>query len=157
MAFLAILLSGWLHPFHVSVTNVYYKADQKVVQMEVRIFLDDLEKALRGYSGDEKLNVTEGNPKYISRVLNAYLQEKISLVSDSKTLGLSFIGNEPELSTNVMWCYFEVRDVREFSGFRVRNTVLFEEFDDQENIIHYRKAGGTNSERTYAGKIWAEF
>lgn len=157
MAFLAILLTSWFHPFHVSVTNVYHKADKNVVQMEIRIFLDDLEKALRGYSGDEKLNVTEGNPKYISRVLNAYLQEKISLVVDGKTLQMSFVGNEPELSTNVMWCYYEIQEVNSLSEFKVRNTVLFEEFDDQENIIHYRKPDATDSERTYDGKIWAEF
>lgn len=158
MAFLVILLSGILHPFHLSVTNVYYKADEKVVQVEQRIFLDDLEEALRDYTGDQKLNVTEDDQKEISAIIEKYLLEKFQITANGQPIELAYLGNELVKDENVMWCYFEAEKVKKFDSFLVTNSVLTEKFDDQENIIHYTFPNGKKrSERTGVGKIVVQF
>jgi hypothetical protein len=142
----------------VSVTNLYYKESEKVVQVEVSMFLDDLENALRSATGKEQLDITEDDPSVISTYIENYIKNNLEIIQGSKSLEMRFIGNEAELESQVMWCYFEIYKVKKLREFRVRNTLLFEEFDDQENIIHFRSMGHrTDSERTYKGKPWAAF
>jgi hypothetical protein len=157
MAFLIILLSGWLHPFHVSVTNVHYKADQKVVQIEQSIFLDDFEEALRSYSGNKKLNITEDDQKEISTLIQRYIADKFQITVDGRAIPFAFVGNEIELEANVMWCYWEAEKVKKFDSFKLMNTILVETFSDQENIIHFKSPTGTKSERAGLGREWVVF
>lgn len=157
MAFLIILIGGWLHPFHVSVTNIYFKADEKVVQVEQSIFLDDFEEALRDYSGNQKLDITEGDREVINVLVKKYLAEHFKITVDGKTFPIVYLGNEIELDANVMWCYYEAEKVKNFTSFKVMNDLLTEKFSDQENIIHHKTANGTKSERTGASKKWVAF
>jgi hypothetical protein len=157
MAFLIILVSGWLHPFHVSVSSILYKSDQKVVQVEQSIFLDDFEEALRDYSGNQKLDITEDDRAVINDLVKRYVTEHFQITVAGKALPLVYLGNEIELDDNVMWCYFEAEKVKSFGSFKVMNDLLTEKFSDQENIIHFKSASGTKSERTGASKKWASF
>lgn len=145
-----------LHPFHVSVSTVYFKPNEKVVQVEQSIFLDDLELALRAHTGNDKLNVTEDDPEEIKKHLRTYLKDRFKIKTEAGELPLVFLGNEPDLQANVMWCYWEAEGVNKLDGLKVLNTLLTETFDDQENIIHYRAGGKTRSERTHRGKEWAD-
>ena len=54
-----ILFQSVFHPFHVSVSDIKYKEDQKAIQISTRIFLDDLELALRAFTGNEKLDIMD--------------------------------------------------------------------------------------------------
>lgn len=157
MAILVILISGLFHPFHVSVTTIHYKADQKVVQVEQSIFLDDLEEALRTFSGNKKLNITEDDPAVINEWVKKYLYDKFQIIVNGQALALTFVGNEIELDDNVMWCYWEAEKVKKFDAFRVMNVLLIETFNDQENIIHFKSAEGTQSERAGLGNEWVQF
>lgn len=157
MAFISILLFSWIHPFHLSVTNIYYKEKEKIIQVEHRIFLDDLEEALRDYSGIEELDIIEGDQKKLNELITKYLNEKLSLVIKEKSVDLVFIGKELELEQNVLWCYFEAERVKKFDTFRVRHSVLIEKFLDQENIVNYDPKGNTLTLRANKGKEWLEF
>jgi len=157
MAILVILFSGLLHPFHVSVTTIHYKADQKVVQVEQSIFLDDLEEALRSFSANKKLNITDDDPEMLKTMIKRYLSEKFQITVNGQVLALTFVGNEIELDDNVMWCYWEAEKVKKFDRFKVMNSLLTETFNDQENIIHFKSPAGTKSERAGVGKEWVEF
>lgn len=158
MVFLIFLYSAIVHPFHLSVTNIYYKEKEKVVQVEQRIFLDDFEATLRDHTGNEKFNITEDDPEVVQQAVSNYLKEKFTLISRGKQIELNYLGNEIELDANVMWCYFEAEKVRKFDEFTVVNSVLTEKFDDQENIIHYTfPSGKKRSERTGPGKTKVTF
>ncbi len=157
MMFLTILLASWLHPFHISVTNIYYKEKERVMQVEQRIFLDDLEEALQDYSENQKLDIIEDDQKEITEMIKKYLAENFSVVINGKPVKLTFLGIEKELDQNVMWCYYEAEKVKKFDSFRVMNSVLTEKFPDQENIVHYDPKGKTISDRTGVRKIWVGF
>ena len=157
MAFLIILISGWLHPFHVSVTTIYYRTEEKVVQVEQSIFLDDFEEALRDYSGNQKLDITEDDRETINALVKKYLSEHFKITVDGKTFPIVYLGNEIVVDDNVMWCYYEAEKVKNFNSFKVMNDLLTEKFSDQENIIHHKSANGTKSQRTGGDKKWASF
>jgi len=157
MTFLTILFLSWVHPFHISVTNIYYKEKEKVMQVEQRIFLDDLEEALRDYSGNQKLDIIEDDQKELKELIKKYLDENFSVVIKGKPVNLVFLGMEQEIDQNVLWCYYEAEKVKKFESFEVMNSTLTEKFSDQENIVHYDPKGNTISERAGIGKVWLAF
>lgn len=157
MTFLTLFFLSWLHPFHISVTTIYYKEKEKVMQVEQRIFLDDFEEVLRAYSGNQKLDIIENDQNELKKLIKKYLAENFLVMIKNKPVKLVFLGMEKELDQNVLWCYYEAERVKKFKSFRVMNSVLTEKFSDQENIIHYDPKGKTISQRAGNGKIWLEF
>lgn len=144
-----ILMAGILHPFHLSVTNIYFKPKEKVVQVEQRLFLDDLEEALKDYTDNIYLNLSDDDQEEVKALLAKYLSENFWIESRGKKIPLEYLGHEFELKENVVWCYFEAQKVKKFESFSVKNKLLLEKFDDQENIIHYTDPeGNKRSERT---------
>ena len=127
------------------------------MQVEHRIFLDDLEEALRDFSGNEKLDVVEDDQAALDKLVSAYLKENLSIIVKGKPVDLVFIGKEMELDQNVLWCYFEVEKVKRFDSFRIRHSVLLEKFSDQQNVVNYDPKGNTLTDRAHKGKEWLEF
>lgn len=146
---LILVLVSLYHPFHLSVTNIYHKPKEKVVQVEQRIFLDDFEEALRDFTEDENFYIKDVNDPQVKELLESYLNEHFYIELKGKKVDLQFLGSEIVKKENVMWCYFEAEKVKKFESFQVFNSLLVEKFSDQENIIHYTYPDGKKrSERT---------
>ena len=140
------------HPFHVSVTEVKYKEDRRSLQISSRIFLDDLELALRGYTGDENLDITdEGDWEFLNERLGNYLVERISFKDQKgRKYPISYVG--AEIEEDVMWCYLEIEKVKKLSRIEVTNEVITEVWSDQENLVHFRAFEKVKSARLYKGE-----
>ncbi|MEM6643334.1 MAG: DUF6702 family protein [Bacteroidota bacterium] len=155
---LAILLFSFLlHPFHVSVTDVKYKADQKSLQISSRIFLDDLELALRETSGDQSLDITDPDDwEQVKTELKQYVLERISLEDQKgKVFTLKYVG--AEIEEDVMWCYMEIEKVKRLSLIKVTNSILHEIWADQENLVHFRAFDTVKSGRLQRGSPSKKF
>lgn len=133
------VVMAWGHPFHVSVCDIFYNPRAQRIELAQRIFLDDLEETLRSYGDDPYLDIT--HPKDSVRVdslLKAYYTEKLSLWVDGKLQSLSYLGHERK--ENNMWSYLETQKKvrRPPKRIEIRNTLLFEQFRDQQNLIKIR-------------------
>ena len=150
-AILLVTLHSLIHPFHVSVSDIKYKEDQKAIQVSTRIFLDDLEIALRRYSGNAKLNITEEDEwDMINDHLRGYVMENLKLSDEKGVMSGTYIG--AEIEDDVMWVYIEIEKVRKLKTIKVWNSLLFEVFGDQENLVHFRAFDKVKSERLYKGE-----
>ena len=133
------------HPFYVSVCEIDYDEKARALQITQKIFLDDLEKGLREYSG-ENFDIMEKASEYkVNRILEAYYPEKMQVKVNGKTRTFNYLGSEIE--EDAMWCYLEIEKVRNLKSMEVTNTVLFEIFEDQSTILHIQKSGKTRSFR----------
>ncbi len=145
----------WFHPFHVTVMEILHKPQEKVVQVSVRIFMDDLEQALRAETGNTNLNITaEDDYDYLNGEVGNYLGNRIRLTS-KKPIALQYLGFEYE--DDVLWCYFEATKVKKFDFLEVENSILTEAFSDQENLVHFRRSGEVRSARLSAQKTTERF
>jgi hypothetical protein len=146
-----------IHPFHVSVTDIKYKEEKKSMQISTRIFLDDLELALRSYSGNEKLDiVAQAQTDSVQETLEQYLLEKVKLWDEKgREYSLSYVGSEIE--EDVMWCYLEIEKVKKFKQIKMRNSLLHEVWSDQENLVHFRAFEQVKSARLVRGEDTATF
>ena len=149
---LLIYIGLALHPFHVSVTEIKYKEEEKAIQISSRIFLDDLELGLQAYTGNEKLDITlEENWDFINENLEPYLLERIKLWDEKgRAYEIDYVG--AEIEEDVLWAYLEIEKIKKLKKVKVQNAVLHEVWGDQENLIHFRAFEKVKSARFYKGE-----
>lgn len=128
-----LLLSVNVHKFYVSVTEVAYVKKKTSVQIITRIFIDDLENALRHRYSKHLTLASENEAKEVEDYLQRYLKDKISIQINGKFVDYKFIGKEYD--NDIVFCYLEIADVKDIQSFEISNKVLFESFNDQQNIV----------------------
>ena len=134
----ALLLFG-LHPFHVSLCEVYYNPRSQRVELVQRIFLDDLEEALRVYAQDPYLDVSRPiDPVAFDSLLEAYYVERLSLKINQKDRQLNYLGHRKKKTHMYSYMETDQKIRRSPRHLFIRNTILFEQFNDQQNLINIR-------------------
>jgi len=152
LLFLAVLVwpaSAHLHPFHISVTEVVHKPKERVIQVSVRLFLDDFEETLRSFTDNGLLDIMEEDETYLNEQVGAYLLKNFA-ITGKKPVELQYLGFEYD--RDVMWCYLEGTKVKPTDELQVKSTVMIEIFEDQENLVHVRKEGKVKSLRLTRSK-----
>ncbi len=121
------------HKYYVSVTEVEYVKEQQSVQIITRIFIDDFEKMLRErYNENITLNIGKEETQ-IDTYIQKYLNSKLQISINDTKKQFEFIGKEYD--DDILFCYLEITDVLEVNTFEIVNQVLFDVFDDQQNLI----------------------
>lgn len=146
---LLFLLPLWTlaHPFHVSKALVEYNAREKVLQVSMHLFVDDLEEALRQEGAEALYLCTDREAPDADQLLEAYLSRRFSCILDGKPRKFAFLGKEPSEDLLGAWCYLEIASVPPPKKLEIHNSVLTELFEDQKNIVHLIMPG--LRERTY--------
>lgn len=121
------------HKFYVSVTQIEYVKEKESVEIVMRIFIEDLEKLLRErYDKNITLN-TSKSEKQIDSYIENYVAKKVLIKVNNNPLDFKFLGKEYE--DDIVFCYLEIEDVSEIKDFEISNTLFFEVFKEQQNII----------------------
>jgi hypothetical protein len=155
---LKILLSTLLgfyslsHDFHVSLTTINYSAEESTYQITIKLFTDDLEKALNAeYSEEIVLSTQE-----FDQNVEAYVQSRFKLYDDKgQRLNLAYLGKE--LEYDVTWVYVESVPAKASENLSVEITLLNEVFRDQSHIVHYYLGEKTSTALLDANKTKSRF
>ncbi|MBK6265817.1 hypothetical protein JKA74_12305 [Marivirga sp. S37H4] len=145
-----ILVFSGLHPFHVSITELIYKEEAKSVQVMHKVFIDDFEQTL---NKNYKVNLdilAMDDTQSIDSLIEDYLKNNFSVEIDGKEREVVYLGSE--LEENVLWCYQEIYKVKSPKIFEIRNSIMFDEFDDQSNLVHTTLDGKIKTIRLVKGK-----
>lgn len=132
---IALILAVWLHPFHVSVTDIVFDERSGAIQISSRIFTDDLENALRQMSGNPSFDILE-DPKVSDRLIGQYFAKMLKLTLDDKVQEVIYLGSEVEGDAH--WCYLEISGIKPPAKVVLEFDLLHELFDDQRNMVHFR-------------------
>jgi hypothetical protein len=106
--------------------------------VRLRTFENDLEAALARFAGREEMSL-EATPELDSLYL-AYVADRLELVGDGTRLRPTLVASGVDLEsgagdTRVWWALLEYEAVSEIRALGVRATVLYDQFDDQRNVI----------------------
>lgn len=132
-ALLLLLSASPKHDYHVSVTQMKYNPAAKIFEVSIKVFTDDLEKAL-GMANDKVFSVrnNDHNDTYVSN----YLQKNFMLMADGKINAFKYIGKEEE--QDATWIYIEVPFSPTTVASKLRNSIFSEVFDDQVNMTNIK-------------------
>lgn len=122
------------HPFFISLTEIRQNPDSGRLEIAQKIFWDDLEVELNDLIG-ESIDIL--NPKdkaKLNKQVKQYLLAQNQLSIDGKAIKLTYLGYEIE--EDAAWFYIQSEPVSPLVSIEVKNTVLFKNFDTQQNIVH---------------------
>lgn len=140
---LASLLSGALHDFHVSITQGEYNSKTGTLQVYMKIFTDDLENAIEDITPQRlQLGSADEYVKTDSLIEN-YVLRHFWMKNDGEKLDFQFIGKETE--QDIVFVYLEVPLRSGVKQLTVSNTLFFDRFDDQANIVNIELNGHLES------------
>lgn len=127
------------HKFYVSNSVIEFNPRSNSYEVTCKIFTDDLELALETSSG-RKVSLSNAQEKYVSEKLIAdYVSPRFKVLFDDKPVIMSFVGFESEV--DLTYVYYEVSGNADFNVLTVENSLLFELYPEQKNIVDVRKSG----------------
>jgi hypothetical protein len=121
------------HEFYVSLTEIRYNTESARLEISIRMFPDDLDRAILHTYGIPTHLATELEDPEDDTLLIRYLQQHFSIRCEGDPVVLNYLGKEPE--ADAVWCYLESDPLEKPEMLEVRNTLLTDEFEDQVNII----------------------
>jgi len=146
-----VLLSARPHPFHVSVVEINHNANDKTLEISCKIFTDDFEKIL---AKNYKTHVDLTNPPNhaaMDSLVKKYIFSHLALKANGRPVSFAYVGFEPD--NEAVYGYIEVDNISAVSKVDITNTLMYDQFDDQVNIMHVIVNGNRKSTRlTYPEK-----
>ncbi len=104
-----------------------------MLQITSRIFVDDLNAVLyKKYNKKTFLGDQNESPEDIV-LMKKYMLDNFSIKVNGLQKPIHYLSKEIE--TNVVICYFNIKDISKIKTLEVKNTVLLELNSEQQNII----------------------
>jgi hypothetical protein len=147
---LFLALPAAAHPVHATFSEAVWNPKTRSIEVALRIRSVDLEKTLsQGQSKAVDLKKTSG----VDARIQTYLEKTFTLsLPDKKQLKPKWSGKEVGLVNT--WLYFEFPLTHGLLPEKcsINNTVFFNAFEGQRNVIEFRK-DNTRKILTFSGQI----
>ncbi|MBP6002601.1 MAG: hypothetical protein KA746_04105 [Pyrinomonadaceae bacterium] len=119
------------HNFHTSLTRIDFKKDDKVLEISTQLFKHDLLPLLEKKLGKRvELDQTPG----IDAVIFEYLNANFVLTDKSgEVKKLVWVGMEADVES--VRVFFKTDSANGPDGYSLRNTLFFESFPEQSNLV----------------------
>ena len=126
-----------LHRFHTSLTRIDYNSEQKIFEISIQLFLHDLEPLLKKRNGKSvDLEKTAG----VDKIILDYLNENFVLTDKNGAAKiLRWVGKE--FDADAVRIYLETDSAESPEGYKLKNSIFFESFAEQTNLIVCRYDG----------------
>ncbi|WP_298536152.1 DUF6702 family protein [uncultured Algibacter sp.] len=132
-----------VHKYYISVTQINYIESKQSVQITSRIFIDDFEKLLRERYDETIVLAGKDEPKTADLYIERYLKEKLRIKINNEVARPVYIGKE--FDADIVKCYLEIENIKHIKTFEISNKVLFDVFEDQQNIVKTKINAKQNS------------
>lgn len=145
--FIQILALGlYLHPLHVSVTEIEFDEKDKALEIMMRVFIDDMEQTLREKLNQPELDILEPkNGQTTDQMVSTYLKDHFKITLDNKPQKTNYLGHEREGEAFIF--YIEVSNVKKWKTIQILNDIITETHEDQSNLVHVTARGNVRSLR----------
>ena len=146
-----LLTVAFLHPIHISVTDINFDEGRNALEIVSKVFLDDIENEIRSLKKEEYLDITKpGKGRTTDDLLKPYLKERFKITVNGKKVECKYLGHEIE--TEALYLFFEVEKVKNLKSITVENTIMLNFYDDQVNMVHVKVDGKLRSMKMVSGE-----
>lgn len=141
------------HPLHLSSMELNYTTKGATVEISCRLFTDDLESALtKAFKVHADLSSTAKHAA-MDELVKKYATQHLQLKTGGKVIGLNYLGFEKDNEAIVL--YIESVPVKGLKDLEILNTLMYDLFDDQSNIMHITYNGNRKSTKLdYPEKLY---
>ncbi len=130
----SFVASASAHRYHTSLTRMDYNREEKLVEVSMRLFTHDLERVLEKQT---KRRIDLEKTAKIDELVFDYLKANFILKDKNGSIkNLVWVGKE--LDVDKISVYIEIPLEEKPENFSLRNTVFFESFSEQTNLVTVR-------------------
>nr|WP_233173829.1 DUF6702 family protein [Pedobacter sp. ASV19] len=141
------------HPLHLSSMELNYTTKGATVEISCRLFTDDLENALNKVFKVHADLSSAAKHAEMDGLVKKYAARHLQLKTGSKLIGLNYLGFEKDNEAIVL--YIESVPVKGLKDLEILNTLMYDLFDDQSNIMHITYNGNRKSTKLdYPDKLY---
>lgn len=127
------LMAFGLHEHYISLTKIDFVKEQRSVQITMRFFIDDLEKALENQFELPLELATKNENNQANGYLETYIRDKFRINLNKLEQSYTYLGKEYE--DDVVYIYLEIENVDNINVIEVQNSMLIELFEEQQNYV----------------------
>ena len=136
------------HPLRLSLCEIEYKADQKLLSIQLKLFLTDVTEALVFDPQSKELAFCQPNePDKANQLLLRYLDEFFYVIVNGERLKLQV--EEKKLSgegdNTALGIFMEYKQIQTLESIEIKNAVFTDLFFDQSNIVYLHANGESKS------------
>ena len=124
------------HKFYVSTTNIEYVPQKQSLQIITKIFIDDIEDVLQKRYDSSISIATTKETKRDAAFLKKYILQKLQININGKPAKLNYLGRDYDI--DVVNAYIEITRVKKLKSIEVKDEILMDLFEEQQNIIHIK-------------------
>jgi hypothetical protein len=129
--FYLLPLPAEAHTYHTSLARMDYNEKDKNIEISIQLFIHD---AVPMFERRLKKRVDIAKTPEVDGELFKYLSENFVLQnSKGETQKLNWVGKEFE--NDVVYVYVEIPFAESFEGTKLQNTIFFESFPEQTNLV----------------------
>ena len=119
------------HTYHISLTRMDYNEKEKLVEITIQLFSHDLEHLLEKRL--KKPVDLEKTPE-VEKEIQTYLGETFIFQNKKgETQKLNWVGKE--FDNDMVYVYVEIPFSETLEGAKLQNTIFFESYAEQSNIV----------------------
>ena len=141
-ALLLPLTGAALHAYHSTLTELRYNAAKKQLELSVKVFTDDFEKAI-SQGQPASVSLTDTGPRPLA-LATAYVQRTLQVRTPAGApLQVQVLGMQAE--NDGYWLYCKVPLPGPLTGVQLRQAMMLEVFGDEMNIVNIEANGKKQS------------
>ncbi len=134
------------HPFYLGVTHFKLNSKTHTLETSIKLFTNDLETALKKLNDSKTVDLINGsNKEEINKLISKYIQQHLNIKLNGKLAAFDYVGFEIE--KDVTWIYIEYKKVKSIKILDIENSLLYDSFDKQTNIIRLETAAGEQNSK----------
>jgi len=119
------------HTFHTSLTRIDYNATEKLAEISIQLFTHDLVPLLEKRT---KQQIDLAKSADIDKSILKYLDENFVLKDKNGEIKkLVWVGKE--IKADTVFVFIEIPLSEDFVGYSLQNTLFFESFPEQTNLV----------------------
>jgi hypothetical protein len=115
-------------------TEIRQNPNSSNLEVAQKIFWDDLEVSLSAYHKESFDILNPKDEKNLSEKIGTYLTSHFEISVDGRKVSLNYLGFEVE--EDAIWAYYESNPISISTQIEVRNSILLQETNSQQNIVH---------------------
>jgi hypothetical protein len=134
---ITILLGFSAHPFFVSVTEIKYKPEEKLLQISSKLFFDDFEAAVKKDLNLQGFNIMFPKDSALADTyIKTYFLKHLTVLENNKPIAFNYLGYE--IQKEAAWVYLEAENIEMPSKLSIVNTLVCDYSDKQNNIVQLK-------------------
>ena len=124
------------HEHYISLTQIEYNPSEKSLQITMRFFIDDLEKAVGGRFDKNLALATSDELANADVYIERYVDDKFKVWINGSERAPDYLGKQYE--DDQVFFFLEIDKVENLESIEVQNGMLMEVFEEQQNYVKLR-------------------